>query len=340
MKNFHSWFKSKRIGVLMGGTSAERPISIKTGTAIYKSLKRQGCVVTAIDAGKSLPETLKKNKINFAYIALHGPRGEDGVVQGLLEWLQIPCTGSGVLASAMAMNKITSKRLFDAERLPSAPWYFLNRPSPLVGEGKGGGTRLHDCPPSRVAGATTAFPHKGGRESQLGYPVVVKPARQGSAVGVSIVKRASEWPAALMNAFRYDTQVVVEKFLRGPEITVGVLGDQALPIIEILPQHDRPFYDFHAKYSPGGSRHILPARLSASVARRSKELSLKACQALGTRGAARVDLIVDQRLGPCLLEVNTIPGMTETSLLPEAARAAGIDFDALVLKIAELSFGS
>jgi D-alanine-D-alanine ligase len=154
------------------------------------------------------------------------------------------------------------------------------------------------------------------------------------------VKRTSQWAHALMEAFRYDDIVVVEKFLEGPEITVGMIGHEPLPIIEIVPQHDRPFYDFHAKYAAGGSKHILPARISPQASRRSTELSLAACRLLGTRGAARVDLIIDRRRGPCLLEVNTIPGMTETSLLPEAARAAGINFDALVLKIAETSIVS
>ena len=312
----------------MGGTSAERGVSLKTGKAIHASLIRQGFRAIAIDAAKPLPESLKKNKINFAYIALHGPGGEDGVVQGLLEWLMIPYTGSGVLASALAMDKKAAKRIFDAAKLPTAPWYSLRRPRALTREEM-------SQPPPDCGGHS-----RGGMGSRLGYPVVVKPASQGSAVGISIVKRASEWPKALMGAFRYDDSVVVEQFLRGPEITVGILGRQALPIIEILPQHDRPFYDFHAKYAPGGSRHILPARISAVHARRSIDLSLAACAALGTRGAARVDLMIDSRLGPCLLEVNTIPGMTETSLLPEAARAAGIDFDSLVVKIAEVSVAS
>jgi len=323
VKEFSHWFKSRRIGVLMGGKSAERSISLKTGQAILQSLKRQGFKAVGIDAAKPIPESLKKNKINFAYIALHGPGGEDGAIQGMLEWLKIPYTGSGVLASAMAMDKITSKRLFDSEKLPNAAWYFLNKPRPLA-------THERTSPPSC----------EGGMMCRLPFPVVVKPAQQGSAVGVSIVKRAADWPHGLMNAFKYDTQVIVEKFLQGTEITVGVLGNEALPIIEILPQHDRPFYDFHAKYSPGGSRHILPARISTAAARRSKELALKACRALGIRGTARVDLIIDKKIGPCLLEVNTIPGMTETSLLPEAARAVGIDFDQLVLKIAEYSIGA
>jgi D-alanine-D-alanine ligase len=311
MVNFARYFRSRRIGVLMGGTSAERSISLKTGKAIFDSLKRQGFKVVAMDAAKPLPESLKRNKINFAYIALHGPGGEDGAVQGLLEWMKIPYTGSGLLASAIAMDKVTTKRLFDAAKLPTAPWSSIEK---------------------RDVGAHRSAP--------VSFPVVVKPASQGSAVGISIVKKEKDWPAALKNAFRYDKTVLVEAFLQGPEITVGILGREALPIIEILPQHDRPFYDFHAKYAPGGSTHILPARISAAAARRSKELSLAACKVLGTRAVARVDLIIDRRRGPCLLEVNTVPGMTETSLLPEAARAAGIDFDALVLKIAEYSVGA
>lgn len=306
MKNFARWFRSRRIAVLLGGTSAEREISLKTGRAIYASLKRQGFRVVAIDAKADLPAQLKKFKINYAFIALHGTGGEDGQVQGLLEWLNIPYSGSGVLASALAMDKAASKRVMAAEGLPLAPGRLLERVSP---------------------------------RSPLTLPVVVKPVSQGSAVGVSVVKRPSQWKSAARAALRYGAPALVEAYLQGPEITVGVLGTKVLPIIEILPQHNRSFYDFHAKYAPGGSRHILPARLSPKVWKTCQALALAACQALGTRGAARVDLIVDRRRGPCILEVNTIPGMTETSLLPEAARAAGIDFDALVLRIAEDSCG-
>ena len=325
VNDFKHWLSRRRIGVLLGGTSAEREISLKTGRAIYLSLKRQGLHATSIDAAIALPETLKKNKIDFAYIALHGTGGEDGRVQGLLEWLKIPYTGSGVLASALAMDKVASKRLFESAKLPTAAWYSLHKPRLLSSE------EMRQVHPDSC---------RGGMECRLPLPVVVKPASQGSAVGISIVKRAKDWPQALMTAFRYDDYVLVEKFLKGTEITVGVLGNQVLPVIEILPQHHRPFYDFHAKYSRGGSRHILPARISSHAAARAKALALSACRILGTRGAARVDFIIDRRRGPCLLEVNTIPGMTETSLLPEAARAAGMDFDALVLKIAELSVGA
>ncbi len=303
--------RRRRLAVLLGGRSGERSISFKTGEAIWRSLRRQKFSAIKIDAAKNLPQLLTKHKINFAYIALHGPGGEDGAIQGFLEQMQIPYTGSGVLASALAMDKMASKQIFESARLPTAKWFHLAQGA----LGSGDGAAL---------------------AKRFGFPLVVKPSDQGSALGVSIVRSLSEWKPALAKSFRYGSVALIEAFLKGPEITVGILGQQALPVIEIVPS-DRPFYDFHAKYAPGGSRHILPARISSSAARRSTELALAAARALGIRAVARVDLIVDDRRGPTLLEVNTIPGMTETSLLPEAARAAGIDFDQLVLKIALLS---
>lgn len=312
MKDILRWLKSRRVAVLLGGPSAERKISLKTGAAILASLRRQGIPALPIDASANLPDLLHKKRINFAYIALHGPGGEDGLVQGLLEWMKIPYTGSRVLASAQAMDKVISKHLFDSAKLPSSPWFEL-----------------------RVEDANEGL----ARARKLGWPLVVKPATQGSAVGVSIVRSSAEWKKALTVGFRYDRSLVVEKYLAGVEITIGVLGDQPLPVIEIVPA-GRSFYDFHAKYAPGGSRHILPARIPESTAKRATQLALAACRLLRTRAAARADLIIDRGRGPMLLEVNTIPGMTETSLLPEAARAAGYSFDALVLKIAELSLGA
>jgi D-alanine-D-alanine ligase len=307
-----AWLKTRRIGVLMGGQSGEREISLKTGKAILRSLLRQGFKAVAVDAGPNLPSRLQKAKIQAAYVALHGPGGEDGTVQGLLETMGIPYTGSGVSASALAIDKIVSKRLFDAAGLHTPRWFSIKA--------------------SETQGAAA-------RAKRLGYPLVVKPARQGSALGVSIVKRPADLAAALKKAFRLDEDVLIEKFIKGPEITVGILGPQTLPIVEIVP-NDRSFYDFHAKYAPGGSRHLLPARISARAARQARELSLAACKVLRTRAVARVDLIVGPGGSPALLEVNTIPGMTETSLLPDAAAAAGISFDALVLKIAEYSFAA
>ena len=304
--------QSRRIGVIMGGRSGERAISLKTGRAIFQSLKRQGFKAVAIDAGKDLPVQLRRQKIQFAYLALHGPGGEDGTVQGLLESMGIPYTGSGVLASALAIDKIASKRLFQSAGLATPRWFEVKLPVP-----------------ADIA----------ARVRRLGFPVVVKPARQGSALGVSIVRHPKELAAALKKAFQLDANVLVEQFIKGPEITVGILGPHALPIIEIVPT-GRSFYDFHAKYAPGGSRHLLPARISARAAQRARDLSLAACEALQTRAVARVDLIVGPKDSPTLLEVNTIPGMTETSLLPDAAAAAGISFDALVRQIMEYSVGA
>lgn len=306
------WLSRQRIGVLMGGASAEREISLKTGDAILKSLLRQGFRAVAISADRNLPQRLREKKIQVAYLALHGPGGEDGTVQGLLETMGIPYTGSGVLASAMAIDKIASKRLFESAGLPTARWFALK-----ISE------------KNKAASQARA----------LGYPVVVKPARQGSALGISIVKKPSALANALQKAFRLDSHVLVEKFIKGPEITVGILGPQALPIIEIVP-NARSFYDFHAKYQPGGSKHLLPARISSQAARRAREISLAACDLLQTRAVARVDLIVGAGDKPMLLEVNTIPGMTETSLLPDAAAALNINFDQLVMKIAEYSFAA
>jgi D-alanine-D-alanine ligase len=306
------WLRRRRIGVLMGGHSAERAISLKTGQAILKALTRQGFKARGIDAGAELPHQLRREKIQAAFLALHGPGGEDGTVQGLLETMGIPYTGSGVLASAMAIDKVVSKRLFDSAGLSTPRWFAAHR------------SHAADVP---------------AQARRLGYPLVVKPSRQGSALGVSIVNKPGELAAALRKAFKLDADVVVERCIKGPEITVGILGPQALPIIEIVPT-DRSFYDFHAKYAPGGSRHILPARISAAAARRATALALAACRVLQTRAVARVDLMIAPKDTPMLLEVNTIPGMTETSLLPDAARAAGISFDELVLKIAEYSFAA
>ena len=311
MRDFRAWLKRQRIGVLMGGLSAERDISLKTGRAILASLKRQGFPAKGIDAKRNLPDALRHEGVNFAFLALHGPGGEDGVVQGLLEWMGIPYTGSGVLASALAMDRAASKRLFFSAGLRTSAWRELTNADP-------------------------AYVLK--QANGLGFPLVVKPVHQGSAIGISIVQGPGDLSVAAKKAFKLDAEILLEKFIKGTEITVGILGDKPLPIIEIVPA-SRTFYDFHAKYAAGGSRHIIPARISPVAAKASETLAVAAAGCLGTRGACRVDLIVDEKEEPYLLEVNTIPGMTETSLLPDAARAAGLDFDALVLSIAESAVG-
>ncbi len=290
--------KKKNIGVLMGGTSSEREISLKTGRSIYKALRQEGFKPIAIDVGKDIVSDLKKHKIEVAFIALHGPLGEDGTIQGLLEVLGIPYTSSGVLASALAMDKVKAKEIFQAHQIPTPAWQVAQ---------------------------------KGQKARIQKFPVVVKPVRQGSAVGVTIVENQSQLPGALRQSFRYEDTAIIEQYIQGKELTVGVLNDQPLPVIHIIPQNK--FYDFESKYAPGGSRHIIPAGLSSSLEKKARFLGVAAHQSLGCRGATRVDMILDNQNRFFVLEVNTIPGMTETSLLPDAAKACGYSFNKLVLAI-------
>lgn len=282
----------------MGGTSSEREISLKTGQSIYKVLREEGYKAITIDVGKNVVNDLKKHKIAVAFIALHGPLGEDGSIQGLLEVLGIPYTSSGVLASALAMDKVKAKEVFLAHQIPTPAWQVAQ---------KGQKTRVQK------------------------FPAVVKPVRQGSAVGVTIVENQSQLPGALRRSFRYEDTAIIEQYIQGKELTVGVLNDQPLPVIRIIPQNK--FYDFESKYAPGGSRHLIPAGLSSSVEKKARFLGVAAHQSLGCRGATRVDMILDSHNRFFVLEVNTIPGMTETSLLPDAAKASGYSFNKLVLEI-------
>jgi D-alanine-D-alanine ligase len=243
---------------------------------------------------------LERRRPDVALLLLHGTGGEDGAIQGALEWMQVPYTGSDILSSALAMDKARSKELFKRAGLPTAPWVLLQDP--------------HE----RVPGTFT-------------LPCVVKPNRQGSTVGISIVKQRSELAAALRLAWKHDTQVMIEKFCPGREITVGVMGERALPVVEIVPKHE--FYDYESKYAPGMSEHIIPARMSASQLKEAQRLAVAAHKALGCRGVSRVDLIVGHGGRMDILEVNTLPGMTATSLLPDAARHAGIAFEELVARM-------
>ena len=288
---------SLRIGVLMGGTSAERDVSLKTGAAVLAALRRKGYDAVAIDVDATVPERLARERVQLAFIALHGRLGEDGAIQGLLEVLGIPYTGSGVLASALGMDKVVSRRLFEAERLP-VPRYVLV-------------TRTASIPP-------LPFP----------FPVVVKPNGEGSSVGVSIVSQAAGLPAALAQAFEYDRRVLIEAYIAGKEIQVGILGERALGAIEI--RLKTTFYDYVAKYTPGMSEHIFPAPLPPDVTRRTLDVALAAFRVLGCEGYGRVDFLVDEAGTPYVLEVNTLPGLTETSLLPDIARGVGVGFDDLV----------
>lgn len=297
--------KEKRIGVLMGGLSAEREVSLRSGGAVLSALHQAGFNAVGIDAGRDLPARLAEEKIEVAFIALHGRYGEDGTVQGLLELMGIPYTGSGVLASAVAMHKLHAKRMFEAAGLLTAPFVHFRKGD--------------DVAPERLP---------------FGFPMVVKPAREGSSVGVSIVKEPEAFPGAVDAAFRFDDEILVERYVKGQEVQVGILEERAVGAIEIVPK--REFYDYEAKYTDGLAEHIYPARLSPGVYEKALRTGLAAHQALGCHGYSRVDLLVTAE-GDCyVLEVNTLPGMTALSLLPEIAqKGAGLSFGELARRILE-----
>ena len=302
-----------RIGVLMGGQSAEREVSLRTGAAVHRSLVRRGYDAVAIDVGPTLFQDLREQKIAVAFLALHGPGGEDGAIQGFLETLGIPYTGSGVQASAIGMHKVTTKTLLAVAHIPVPSGTVVKR-------GK------------TVSSAALL------RTAKLRWPVVVKPASQGSTIGVTIVRKPSQWREALALAHRYDTDAMVEAYIPGHEVTVSIIGRRhapplVLPAVEIVAPGG--FYDFAAKYEKGKTQYLCPAPLSAAVTKQIRALALRTYEVLGCEGAARVDFRITPRGRPFVLEINTAPGMTETSLLPMAAAKATIEYDELTERILE-----
>lgn len=296
--------KNKKMAVLMGGLSAEREISLKTGQAVLSALLENGCDAVAIDAGYDLPAKLREVGADVAFICLHGRYGEDGTVQGLLEMMQIPYTGSGVMSSSMVMDKIITKKILLYHEI-STPGFVAYR-----------------------SGDDRSELFKRCRH----FPLVVKPAREGSTIGITIVHDRAELEAGLEEALKHDDLVLIEDYIQGDEITVSILNNESLPIIQIVPKSG--FYDYESKYTPGHTEYLLPAPLEAVLYNRLQETSVAACKALACRGVARVDFMVREREFFCL-EVNTIPGMTATSLLPKAAAEAGISFNELVMQILE-----
>jgi len=297
--------KGKRIGVLMGGLSAERDVSLNSGTAVLQALLAQGYDAVAIDVGRDLAAVLEREGVQAAFIALHGRYGEDGCIQGLLELMRIPYTGSGVLASALAMHKLFSKQIFAAEGILTAPFRHFRRGGPVL--------------PSQLP---------------FGLPLVVKPVQEGSSVGVSIVREEKQLASALELAFRHDSEILVEQYIKGQEVQVGILDNRPIGAIEIVPKGE--FYDYEAKYTDGMAEHFFPARLAPALYEKALQTGLAAHCSLGCSGYSRVDLLVTAH-GECyVLEVNTLPGMTALSLLPEiAAKGAGLSFEALVARIIE-----
>jgi D-alanine-D-alanine ligase len=293
--------KQKTIGVLMGGLSPEREVSLTSGQEIFNALKSKGLNATMIDVDHNIGAALAERKIDLACIALHGTFGEDGTIQGILEYLKIPYTGSGVLASAVAYNKVVSKEIFMERGIPTAPYQVI------PAEDR-----------SRIM-------------RKLDFPVVVKPSDQGSSIGVSIVRSESKWETALDRAFDVSEEVLVEKYIAGKLLAVGMNGPQPMPIVEIIPKSG--FYDYEAKYTAGKTDYVCPAELTPEAVDRCNDTAVRVFKALKGRGFPRVDLILDENGTPFVLEMNTIPGMTPTSLLPMAARKAGLEFDELVIEI-------
>jgi len=285
----------------MGGLSSEQEISSITGNCVLEALKRKGLNALPILVDHQIGDTLKSNSIDLAFLALHGTFGEDGCIQGLLEYYKIPYTGAGVMGSALAYDKLKSKEILKFHGIPTADYeVFYNSPGQKT-------------------------------DRSLDLPVVVKPTNQGSSLGVTIVKEEGQWQAALEVAFSYSDEIIVEKFIDGKLLAIGMNQMEPMPIVHIRPKSG--FYDYEAKYSSGKTEYICPAELDEDAVNRCKQVSKQVFLALKGRGFPRVDVILDHEGIPQVLEMNTIPGMTPTSLLPMAAKHMGLEFDDLVVEI-------
>jgi len=304
--------KKLTLALLSGGVSSERKVSICGGDQVYAALDKEKYSVIRYDPKTDLNRLVANaSAIDFALIILHGSFGEDGTIQGLLDLLNIPYQGSGVIGSAVAMNKLVSKKLYKQSSIPFPPYIAVNQ--------------YDRIDPEECAG-------------QLGMPLVVKPVSGGSSIGMSIVRSMDLLKSAVNDAFAFDKTVIIEKYIKGIEITGSVIGNdkpEALPVVEIVPDKDHDFFDFHAKYTTGITQEICPARIDDAISDKAKTYAKMAHKALFCRGYSRTDMILDDK-NIYILETNTIPGMTETSLLPLAAKTAGISFSRLLDKLIEL----
>ncbi|MFA7239847.1 MAG: D-alanine--D-alanine ligase [Sulfuricellaceae bacterium] len=295
-----------KIAVLLGGKSAEREVSLKSGSAVLAALKRRGVDAHPFDPAERELGDLKKEGFACAFIALHGGYGEDGTLQGALELMGMPYTGSGVLASSLAMDKWRTKLIWQAAGIPAPEYVVLDAAADFAAV-----------------------------EARLGLPLFVKPAREGSSIGVAKVKNPGELRAAFDSAARHDPLVIAEAYIGGGEYTVAILGDVALPVIKIEPANE--FYDFEAKYLRDDTRYLCPCGFTPEQEKSIQEQAQKAFAVIGGNGWGRVDFLMDEAGNPYFLEVNTAPGMTDHSLAPMAARAAGLSFEDLVVKILEMA---
>jgi D-alanine-D-alanine ligase len=305
--------QSRKIGVLLGGMSSEREVSLRTGEAVLAALRERGHRAIPIYVDRDVDVALRQEQIDVAFIALHGRWGEDGCIQGLLEMLGIPYTGSDVLASALAMHKAKAKELFRLHNLATPAYYTLTAPTPPG--------------PPGAPGAPGADDDLDAIHGDFGFPCVVKPVREGSSVGVSICHDLAELGPAVDGALRFDDELLVERFIIGREISVAVLGDRAIGAVEIAPRDG--FYDYANKYLRGATDYYVPPRVSPERYRGLLTQALRAHLALGCSGATRVDIMLSEAGNEFILEVNTLPGLTPTSLLPRIADAAGISFGEL-----------
>lgn len=293
--------------VLLGGLSAERAISIETGTAVVQSLRKSGLDAHPLDVGADVIAKLLTGGFDRAFIALHGRGGEDGVMQGLLEMLGIPYTGSGVLGSALSMDKLRTKQIWAGVHIPTPSYVVLNEQSDFA-----------------------------GIEAKLGLPLMVKPVHEGSSLGMSKVEQAGQLAGAWRQAAQYDGSVIAEKFVQGTEYSASILNGVALPLIGL--ETPRSFYDYDAKYQADSTRYLCPCGLDGAREKFLQSLALKAFDASAAQGWGRIDLLLDEKSNPWFIEVNTVPGLTSHSLVPMAAKQHGVDFDQLVLAILDTSF--
>ena len=306
-----------RIGVLMGGRSLERDVSLRSGRRVSNALGELGHEVLDLDVDENLVPSLKREHLDLVYIALHGKFGEDGTVQELLEILDIPYTGPGVFSSAIGFNKALSKEIFLLNGIPTPPFFVLSEAT------------------FQEMGAVFSLEAVG---EKLGFPLVVKPAAQGSALGIKFASTQDELPEAVRTALHYDDRVLLEQFVKGTEVAASILGNDelaALPLVETVPHSG--FFDFDSRYTPGLTEYFCPARLDEEVASRTTDVALQTHRTLGCLNVSRVDIIIDEEGVPQVLELNISPGMTETSLLPMAAQTAGMDFNELVGRLIKLA---
>jgi D-alanine-D-alanine ligase len=310
-----------RVAVLKGGRSLEREVSLRSGARVEDALERLGHEVIRVDVGGDLVERLRETRPDVAFVALHGRDGEDGTVQELLELLDVPYTGSGVSACIRCMDKVLAKHTMRDRGIPTPDFYSFNETA------------------FKELGAARALPEI---EERLEFPIVVKPAAQGSALGIKFARSPADVPAALVSAFSYDRKVLLERHVQGSDLAVSVVdlpdeGPVALPVVEAVPREE-DFYDFEARYEIGRSEFVCPADLAPDIAAEAQRLALEVYELFGCHGFARVDLMLDRSSGELsVLEANAIPGLTETSLLPQAAEAHGLGFDALVARLVELA---